>query len=383
LPPADAAGTGVPDRRRARPKEDALRSRMGLLYALLVAMICALGVWWIYYLTVEGRLYVEHSLQKMANDRLHAAFLIRTDPEVRADPERWLGPSFPNLVFRRTPRGIETEIDPKVVAEVEAEGRRRRNMFLYEGGFFLLLLFAGSTILAMSWRHAERFKQARELFLAGATHEFKTPLASLRLYTETLAREGLPEDARERIQKRMVQDVVRLENLVDDMLAMSADDTFAVGPRVRLDLAQEAEAVLEDLRPLAADHGARFELQPAVGAVVMGQRLFLALALRNLVVNAVKHSPGPVTVTVRVERGRRSHRVVVADNGPGIPKRLHRKVFECFYSTTGNQRQGGTGLGLYLVRRNIESIGGQVDLQSDEGQGCTFTLTLPTAPAEA
>ena len=59
-----------------------MRSRMGFLYGLLVAMICALGVWWIYYLTVEGRLYTEHSLQKMANDRLHAAFLIRTDPEV-------------------------------------------------------------------------------------------------------------------------------------------------------------------------------------------------------------------------------------------------------------------------------------------------------------
>ena len=360
-----------------------MRSRMGFLYGLLVTMICALGVWWIYYLTVEGRLYVEHSLAKMANDRLHAAFLIRTDPEVRADPERWLGPSFPNLVFRRTPQGIQTEIDPKVVAELEDEGRRRRNMFLYEGGFFLLLLFAGSTILAVSWRHAERFKQARELFLAGATHEFKTPLASLRLYTETLAREGLPDEARGRIQKRMVEDVVRLENLVDDMLAMSADDTFAVGPRVRMDLGQESRAVLDGLRPLAADHGARFELVAEPGAAVMGQRLYFALALRNLLVNAVKHSSSPVHVRVTIEPGGRQHRVVVTDNGPGIPRRLQAKVFECFYSTTGNQRQGGTGLGLYLVRRNIESIGGKVALQSEEGQGCTFTLTLPAAPAES
>ena len=360
-----------------------MRNRMGWLYALLVAMICALGVWWIYYLTDEGRLYVDHSLQRLTNDRLHAAFLISTDPEVRSDPERWLGPSFPNLVFRRTPYGIETDIDPGVVAEITAEGRRRRNMFLYEGCFFLVLLLAGSTILAVSWRHAERFKQARELFLAGATHEFKTPLASLRLYTETLAREGLPDEARERIHRRMVLDVVRLENLVDDMLAMSADDTFAVGPRVRLDLAKEAQAVLDDLRPLAADHGARFELQAEADAVVMGQRLFFALALRNLLVNSVKHSPGPVVVVVRIEHGRRSHRVVVTDNGPGIPRRLHEKVFECFYSTTGNQRHGGTGLGLYLVRRNIESIGGKVALLSEEGQGCTFTLTVPAAPADA
>lgn len=360
-----------------------MRSRMGFVYAVLVAMICALGMWWVYYLTVEGRLYAEHKLQKLANDRLHASFLIRTDPEVRANPERWLGPSFPNLVFRRTPHGIETEIDPAYVAEVDSEGRRRRNMFLYEGGFFLVLLFAGSTILALSWRQAERFKQARELFLAGATHEFKTPLASLRLYTETLAREGLPDEARARIQSRMVQDVVRLENLVDDMLAMSADDTFAVGPRARLDLAQEAQAVLDDLRPLEADHGARFVLQGEPGAAVMGQRLFLSLALRNLLVNAVKHSPVPVTVTVSVNPGSRTHRLEVADDGPGIPKRLQEKVFECFYSTTSTQRHGGTGLGLYLVKRNIESIGGKVTLRSEEGQGCTFTLELPAAPADS
>jgi signal transduction histidine kinase len=75
--------------------------------------------------------------------------------------------------------------------------------------------------------------------------------------------------------------------------------------------------------------------------------------------------------------------VVVIDSGPGIPRRLREKVFECFYSTNCNKRNGGTGLGLYLVRRNIESIGGKVALQSDEGQGCTFTLTLPAAPDEA
>ncbi|MBK8166630.1 MAG: HAMP domain-containing histidine kinase [bacterium] len=360
-----------------------MRSRMGFIYGVLVALICALGIWWIYYLTVEGRLYVEHSLQKMANDRLHAAFLVRTDAEVRADPERWLGPSFPHLVFRRTPHGIETEIDPRIVAEIEDEGRRRRNMFLYEGGFFLLLLMSGSTILAVSWRNAERFKQARELFLAGATHEFKTPLASLRLYTETLAREGLPDEARGRIHKRMVTDVVRLENLVDDMLAMSADDTFAVGPRERLDLYRESQTVLDGLRPLAMDHGSRFDLVGEPGAAIMGQRLYLALALRNLLVNAVRHSPAPVHVTVTIESGRRHHRVVVADNGPGIPRKLQERVFECFYSTTGNQRHGGTGLGLYLVRRNIESVGGKVTLQSEEGRGCTFTLTLPAAPATA
>ena len=82
-------------------------------------------------------------------------------------------------------------------------------------------------------------------------------------------------------------------------------------------------------------------------------------------------------MAVSVQTGDKWHRVVVADNGPGIPRRLHEKVFECFYSGGKVSRHPSTGVGLHLVRRNIESMGGRTELKSEEGAGSTFTLVLP------
>lgn len=356
--------------------------RMGLLYGALVALLVLMGVWWMYFLTGESDVQADLQVQKMATDRLHATFLIQADPSVMDHPDGILMSSFPHLIFRRTAQGVEVQIDPAVLANIKADARAKRRMFLFEGLFFLLLLVAGSGILIYSWRSEVRFKQTRELFLSGATHEFKTPLASLRLYTETMCREGLSEEDRARIRANMLEDMGRLENLVNDVLALSAGDTFGQRPQMRLDLAAETQHVVADLARFAADRSAEFVLEATPGAFVKGNRVTFALALRNLLVNAVTHSPDPVRVVVKVEPGRRHHRVVVGDNGPGIPRRLQKKVFECFYSGSREGRSGGAGIGLHLVRHNVENLGGRVELVSDEGRGCTFAITLPAADKE-
>jgi len=333
---------------------------MGLLYGALVALLVVMGVWWMYFLTSEANVQADLQLQKMATDRLHATFLIQADPRVMDRPDELLKPSFPHLIFTRTARGLDVVIDPTVVASIEAGARAKRRMFLFEGLFFLLLLIAGSGILIYSWRSEVRFKQSRELFLSGATHEFKTPLASLRLYTETLFREGLAESDRTRIRTNMLEDMGRLENLVNDVLALSAGDTFDQEPKVRLDLATEARHLVDDLARFAADREAEFVVEADPGAYVLGTRMTFALALRNLLVNAVTHSDHPVRVVVKVQAGRGHHRVIVGDNGPGIPRRLQNKVFECFYSGSREGRSGGAGIGLHLVQRNVESLGGRI-----------------------
>lgn len=354
-----------------------MSSRLGIFYAILVLLLLVMGAWWLYFLTNVGNDRAEFELQKLATDKLHATFLIQSDPQVREDPRGWLSPSFPHLIFVKTDTGVEVLVDPAVKKTIREDAQATRNMFLYEGFFFIILLVAGSTILFMSWRSEVKFKKTRELFLSGATHEFKTPLASLRLYTETLGRDGLGDTDRSRIRSRMIEDLTRLETLVDEVLAMSADDTFAQGPQVRLDLATECREVMDDLRDFAADHGAEFSLDAPSGAFILGRKLTLNLALRNLIVNAVRHSPTPVRVRVTLQPGDKWHRVKVADNGPGIPRRLHNRVFECFYSGGKDSRHPGAGVGLHLVRRNIETMGGRVELESEEGAGCTFTLVLP------
>jgi len=357
-----------------------MRNRIGLLYGILVFMILVMGLWWVYYLTREGSVHADFHRQRLANDKLHASFLISSDPHVAADPYKWLGESFPQLVFTMGPKGVLVEIDPKFLEEIDQEARQTRNMFLYEGVFFLFLLGAGSTILLISLRSENRFKQARELFLAGATHEFKTPLASLRLYTETLARDGVSASDQIKIRGRMVEDIKRLESLVNDVLAMSAEDTFTSGPKTVFDLNRECRTVVDDLRAVARGRGAKIAVEAEGESLILGHRLTFALALRNLIVNAIKHCPAPVTITLSLARIGSYHQLLVQDDGPGIPRKLQDKVFECFFSEGRFGGSGdGAGLGLYLVKRNVKSLGGEITLTSEENQGSLFTLSLPMA----
>jgi len=357
-----------------------MRNRLGLLYGTLVVLLLAIAVWWVYFLSHEGRSFEENRLQHLASDRLHAEFLILADARIAEDPQRHLGESFPHIVFRKGPDGWETAIDPAVVATIGEDARRKRNMILAEGLVFLALLIAGSTILVLSVRSETRFKQARELFLAGATHELKTPLASLRLAAETLGRDDLRAEDRARLRGNLVEDVARLEGLVDELLAMSAEATVARGRRERVDLIAACRHVMADLEWYRNDHGAVFTLTNEGSAHVLGNPLTFDLALRNLLLNAVRHSPSPVAVDVAVDRGARWHKVKVTDDGTGIPRRLHEKVFECFFSGEGGRGDvPGAGLGLHLVRRNVTELGGRIELASEPGVGSTFTMVLPAA----
>ncbi|PID81028.1 hypothetical protein CSB20_04460 [bacterium DOLZORAL124_64_63] len=360
-----------------------MNKRRGIIYGVLVTLLLFIGVWWVYFLTMENDARLEFERQKQQTDRMHAIFLLQSNPQMLSDPRRYLGDNFPHLIFRETDQGMNVLIDPAYMQAAEDKARRVRNMFLYEGLTFMVLLLAGSTILVLSWRSESRFVAARELFLAGATHEFKTPLASLQLYTETLGREGLSEENRQRIRGRMVQDIRRLEHLVDEVLSLSAADTFRPGPRVVMDLKELSQGVIDELRGFAGDNGAVIQLESEAQVRTEGQEVAFNLTLRNLIVNAIRHNDPGVRVTVKLERRRNWNLLTVQDDGRGIPRRLHDKVFECFYSDSRNARPDkGAGVGLYLVRRNVTSMGGKIKIDSDEGKGCTFSIMLPAHKGE-
>ena len=360
-----------------------MKKRRGIIYGVLVVLLLVIGVWWVYFLSMENDARLEFARQKLQTDRLHAVFLLQSNPQMMADPRHYLSDSFPHLMFVRTEEGVDVQIDPVYLKAAEDKARKVRNMFLYEGLTFMVLLLAGSTILVLSWRSESRFVEARELFLAGATHEFKTPLASLQLYTETLGREGLSDEHQQRIRGRMVEDIRRLEHLVDEVLSLSADDTFRPGPRVVMDLKELSRRVIDELRGFAGDNGAVIQLESETDVLSMGQEVAFNLTLRNLIVNAIRHNDPGVRITVKLERRRNGNLLTVSDDGRGIPRRLHDKVFECFYSDSRNTRPDkGAGVGLYLVRRNVTSMGGKVKIESDEGKGCTFYIMLPAHKGE-
>jgi len=362
-----------------------LRHGLGLLYGILVFLILSIGVWWTYFLSQEGSHYEKYRLQLYATDRLHAAFLINSVPDIAADPEAALGRDFPELLFERHGGRVTVHIRPEATAAVHAEALRRRRMFLSEGIFLLVLLMAGTTILTVAFRRERDFKRARELFLAGATHEFKTPLASLRLYTETLARPDLAPAQRERLLDNMIQDVERLEGLVEQVLSVSRDaEGTALGHVERLDPAAEIETVLREMAPFLRSRGAAVTTDLDGSCRIRGERHLLRTAVRNLVHNAVQYSPPPavIRVTLRPRGGR--CRLTVHDEGPGIPRREQQRIFESFVrGDHAGLNPGGSGLGLYLVKRNAERLGGRVELESSPGRGAAFTLDLPAVVGDS
>jgi len=358
--------------------------RLGLIYGVLVVLLVSLGVWWFVFLSREAETYERLRQHQMATDLLHASMVLEANPELASDPDAFLRDHYPHLRMENTAVGRQIRITAEAQEAVRGEAQRRRRMFAGEGVFFLMLLAAGTVVLTEALRRERQFKRARELFLAGATHEFRTPLASLRLYAETLARPDLKEADRRRMTDGLVEDVQRLESLVDHVLALSRGEATAPGPRGIFDPGVAAAEVLDEMHGFLERAGALLETDLPSGHALAGDREVLALALRNLVQNAVQYSSPPARVKVALRREGRRLLLSVGDGGPGIPRRDRRRVFESFVRL--EPRDGavkgptsGSGLGLYLVEHNARLLGGDVDLQSEEGRGSVFTLRLPAA----
>jgi two-component system, OmpR family, phosphate regulon sensor histidine kinase PhoR len=211
-------------------------------------------------------------------------------------------------------------------------------------------------------------------FVASVTHELRTPVAAIRVLGEALA-DGTG-DPRE-YGALLAEESERLEGLVERVLAATRMDEAPRFTPVRP--AELLESVARLMRPRAERRGVMLGVRCDEDP---GEMLWDAEAVRrallNLVDNAIKHGPANGAVQVVAELDHELVRLSVRDEGPGIARRDQRRVFGRF--ERGTTDAPGTGLGLYLVDQVARSHGGRVDLQSGEGQGCTFALVLPRLP---
>jgi two-component system phosphate regulon sensor histidine kinase PhoR len=223
---------------------------------------------------------------------------------------------------------------------------------------------------------ARRVEAMRRDFVADASHELKTPAASIQAAAETVER-AVADDpvSAARFAARLRRDAIRLSRIVSDLLDLSRLETErpALEP-VRLDHVVSEE--IERLRATA--DGVRIEA--AVRPItVRGVRADLGLLLRNLLDNAVRYSPGGGPVRVRLDEQNGRAVVEVEDDGIGIPRRDLPRIFERFYRVdrARSRETGGTGLGLSIARHVVEQHGGRIEAESELGQGSTFRVTLP------
>jgi two-component system phosphate regulon sensor histidine kinase PhoR len=245
----------------------------------------------------------------------------------------------------------------------------------------------GGCVLVVGDRtEIEHLERVRRDFVANVSHELKTPLTSVHGYLETLQEDAdLPASMRNRFIEKALKNSDRLIAIVRDLLSLaraeSAGASIEFAPVRLVDL---AEQVIAATGSLAAESGIEVQLVPVstasgLASVVLGDRAALALALGNLVENAIKYSPAGTRVAIHVvERGTQV-RLIVEDQGPGIPPEHHDRLFERFYRVDKERSRvlGGTGLGLSIVRNVAVVHGGTVGVDSRVGEGSRFWIELP------
>jgi two-component system sensor histidine kinase SenX3 len=193
-----------------------------------------------------------------------------------------------------------------------------------------------------------------------------------------------------RIAGRMVEESHRVARTIDDLMELSRIELGEEPIRDLVDIEAVVEEAIERIRPLAEVRRIDISaLDVPIGVRVKGDRRQLVSALANLVDNAVKYSEPGSPVQVRVRVLGTAAELMVADNGIGIPASDHDRIFERFYRVdrARSRDTGGTGLGLSIVRHVATNHGGEVLVSSQEGEGSTFVLRIPTAvvpdPSEA
>ncbi len=234
-----------------------------------------------------------------------------------------------------------------------------------------------------------RLEEIRRDFIANVSHELKTPMGALGLLAETLQFERDP-DVAHRLADRINSEAFRVNRIIEDLLDLSRIEGEGSPVREPLPVSLIVADAIERIRTAAEQHGVKIEFdEPESNFVVFGDRRQLISAVHALLENAVVYSPEDETVTITMERtdvridesGESGPFVTIAitDRGVGIPAKDLERIFERFYRVDpGRAREtGGTGLGLSIVRHVAQNHGGNVVVESREGEGSTFRLELP------
>ena len=251
---------------------------------------------------------------------------------------------------------------------------------------FALILVGLSFYLVLMIKEV-RLNQRQANFVDSVTHELKSPIASLKLYLETLEMRPVSDEQRDKFYKVMDQELERLDHLITQLLEVGRID--AIGEQ------SDPEDILVDsmLRRCggaACAHHKRDEVETVAydiqSAVLYARPLVVETIFRNLMDNAIKYAGDPprVEVSVRVtDRGRVVTRI--ADNGDGVPPELRKHIFGMFFrgGSELTRRQKGTGLGLYIVNTLVRQMKGRVSVHDRPGQsGSVFEVDLPGRKGE-
>ena len=232
----------------------------------------------------------------------------------------------------------------------------------------------------------ESLDKSRNQFVSNASHELKTPLATMKILLENLLYDPeMPQEIRTEFMNDLNHEIDRLTAIVTDLLTLTRMDgkKLELHPE-SLDLSELAAESVRLLQPTAAKRHQALLTRIQPGVMIRGDRSKLGQVIYNLTENALKYTADNGRIAVTLMQKNKSAVLSVQDNGVGIPPEDLPHIFDRFYRVdkARSRETGGTGLGLSIVRQLVELHGGRVTVDSEFGHGSTFTVELPLQQKE-
>ena len=257
-----------------------------------------------------------------------------------------------------------------------ASNAKRMPMILGEGSVFLIILIVGIYFFQRTIKKEGEFHQQQQNFLLSVTHELKSPLAAIKLVLQTLVKRDLTKDKRDQLIGNSIEDVGRLDDLVENMLlATRIENNSYSYPKELFDFSELVKSIY-DRAIITSENTRNFQQQIEENITIMGDRFALGSLINNILENAVKYSPAGAAIQVQLYQQTNKVFVIVADQGVGIADSESQKIFQKFYRS-GNEltRQNkGTGLGLFIVEQVAKNHQAKVVVSNNQPKGTIFEI---------
>lgn len=274
---------------------------------------------------------------------------------------------------------IEQFQETELYSEIRKDYLSKQYMLAGEGFVFITLIAVGFIRIRNTFRDEIRLTRQQNNFLLSITHELKSPLASLKLSMQTLRKHNLDTSQVQRLANISLDDIDRLEALVENILLASKMDSNNF--RIEMDALNISELLKEIAQRFSEKYkGDRnFSLHIQDDVYINGDRFSFASVIYNLLENALKYSKQGDAIEVRLSSDDHICKISFADTGIGIAEKEKSKIFERFYRIGREETRStkGTGLGLFIVKQVIQLHGGTIHVFNNKPRGTVFEITLP------
>jgi two-component system, OmpR family, sensor histidine kinase CiaH len=317
-------------------------NRATVIYWLLLIYVLAALIWWFIALNIQNRQMAEYKLSLLKHD--DTGYIQKTE-------------------------------------KIFSDRNRMTTAFLSEGLVFLTVILVGAIFLYSAIARQIRIQRQQQNFMMAITHELKTPISVARLNMETLQKHTLDEAKKEKILKSSLQEINRLNTLTGNILVSAQlEGGSYLFNKEEMNFSDTVVDSCRDFVNRFLNRSWKTELEP--GLFISGDPLLMQIMVNNLIENAVKYSPVDSAISIMLKKENGRGVLEVKDEGMGIPRKEHKRIFQKFYRV-GNEdtrTTQGTGLGLYLCRKIAEDHKMRLEVSANQPKGTLFTVRFNLLP---